>query len=241
MADDTDFIGLYRELDIGADCDPEAFRLAYRRRVADLHPDRTGDPAAAEALKSLNLRYAAALAFAREHGRLPGSVPSASRSAPRPAPASARGGGLPASRAQPPAAGGLLRVLLLVAVVIGAIWMFLPAGDGEGGGAPGHFSGAAATLPVAARRPAGAPLALGQDGTTVRAGQGEPVSRSSPRWLYGPSWIEFHCDRVVDWYSSPLRPLNSSADRPPTGPAADRRPCPQAVVDGAATRSGDRP
>ncbi len=241
MADDTDFIGLYRELDIGADCDPEAFRLAYRRRVADLHPDRTRDPAAAEALKSLNLRYTAALAFAREHGRLPGSAPAASRPVPRPTRASGRGGGPPASRGQPPATGGLLRMLLLVAVAIGAIWMFLPAGDGGGGGDLGHLSGAAATLPVAARRPAAAPLALGQDGATVRGGQGEPVSRSGPRWLYGPSWIEFHCDRVVDWYSSPLRPLNSGADRPPTGPAADRRPCPQATVDGAATRPGDRP
>lgn len=238
MADDTDFIGLYRELDIGADCDPEAFRLAYRRRVADLHPDRTGDPAAAEALKSLNLRYAAALAFAREHGRLPGSAPSATRAAPRPSPV-ARSGGMPAPSRPAPATGGLFRVLLLVAVAIGAIWMFLPAGDG--GGDHGHLSGAAATPAVASRRPAAVPLALGQDGATVRGGQGEPVSRSATRWEYGPSWIEFHCDRVVDWYSSPLRPLNSGADRPPAGPAADRRPCPQAVAEGTATPPGGRP
>lgn len=236
MADDTDFIGLYRELGIGADCDPEALRLAYRRRVAGLHPDRSRDPAAAEALKSLNLRYAAALAFAREHGRLPGAAPSPARAGPRPPGAAARSATV-ASRATGAPASGALRLLMLLAVLAGAVWMFLPAGDDAGG----HASGAAATPVAPGRRPLPAPpLALGQDPGEVRTGQGEPVSRSGARWLYGPSWIEFHCDRVVDWYSSPLRPLHGAGERPPAGATPERRSCPQAAGDDPMPRTWNR-
>src|SRR3546814_1701390 len=43
MIDQTEFIVLYRELGVGPDCSVDGLRLAYRRRVADLHPDRGGD------------------------------------------------------------------------------------------------------------------------------------------------------------------------------------------------------
>src|SRR3546814_1619149 len=69
MIDQTDFIVLYRELGVGPDCSVDGLRLAYRRRVADLHPDRGGDSDEDE-LKSLNQRYAAALDFHRHYGRL---------------------------------------------------------------------------------------------------------------------------------------------------------------------------
>ncbi len=45
--------------------------MAYRRRVARLHPDREqGD---GQALKQLNILYGAALDFQRRMGRLPGT------------------------------------------------------------------------------------------------------------------------------------------------------------------------
>src|SRR3546814_8512251 len=66
MIDQTDFIVLYRELGVGPDCSVDGLRLAYRRRVADLHPDRGGDSDEDE-LKSLNQRYAAALDRSKEH------------------------------------------------------------------------------------------------------------------------------------------------------------------------------
>src|SRR5690606_31638320 len=75
MSDQTDFIALYSELGLEPDCSVDAFRLAYRRRVADLHPDRVGASGEDE-LKSLNLRYAAALEFHRHYGRLPGAPPA---------------------------------------------------------------------------------------------------------------------------------------------------------------------
>ena len=45
---------------------------------------------------------------------------------------------------------------------------------------------------------------------------GEPVGRDeySERWIYGPSWVEFECNRVVDWYSSRLKPLPVDVARP---------------------------
>src|SRR3546814_18211872 len=84
MIDQTDFIVLYRELGVGPDCSVDGLRLAYRRRVADLHPDRGGDSDADE-LTSLNPRSAAALDFPRHSDHLPGAPPAPSAHPP-PAP-----------------------------------------------------------------------------------------------------------------------------------------------------------
>src|SRR3546814_880560 len=77
MIAQTDCIVLYRELGVGPDCSVDGLRLAYRRRLADLHPDRGGDSDEDE-LKSLNQRYAAALDFHRHYGHLPGAPPAPS-------------------------------------------------------------------------------------------------------------------------------------------------------------------
>src|SRR5690554_3642510 len=81
MIDHTDFMVLYRELGIEPDCPLDGLRMAYRRRVADLHPDRGGG-LGEDQLKALNQRYAAAIDFHRHHGRLPGSAARAPASNP---------------------------------------------------------------------------------------------------------------------------------------------------------------
>ena len=67
----------------------------------------------------------------------------------------------------------------------------------------------------------------GMDKPRVRAILGEPLQMHELRWSYGPSWVEFRCDRVVGWYSAPQRPLNvadgreSWADTTPAGASCD--------------------
>lgn len=76
MAGDTDFLALYDELGVAPGIsDLDVLKRAYRRRVAQLHPDRSatgeGDP---ERLQRLNRLYGAALAFEQRYGRLPAAA-----------------------------------------------------------------------------------------------------------------------------------------------------------------------
>jgi hypothetical protein len=227
MADDTDFIALYRDLDLAADCSLDALKRAYRRRVAELHPDRRGgDEDASAELKTLNLRYAAALEFVRRHGRLPGAAPTPARRTAATRMGVHRGAAATDSGAGPGSGSGDrrgLRVVLATLVLAGATWMFLPTAPV---GDTGYSSGVA--IPVGggpARRPA-TPLQLGMTPAQVLATQGEPLAADGMRWLYGPSWIVFQCDQVADWYSSALRPLTVQHQRPvpsEAGAAAVRR------------------
>ena len=57
-------------------------------------------------------------------------------------------------------------------------------------------------------------IELGSPAQQVRAIHGEPVGGSERRWEYGPSWIVLRCGVVVDWYSSPLRPLKVAHANP---------------------------
>ena len=50
-------------------------------------------------------------------------------------------------------------------------------------------------------------LATGQDKDTVRKRLGEPLEMHALRWQYGPSWVDFRCDRVAGWHSAAERPL----------------------------------
>lgn len=77
---EVDFHSLYSELRVQPDCSLDDFKRAYRRRVAELHPDRHGDQAVRPdmpgmSLPDLTLRYSQAMQFFRAHGRLPGSPP----------------------------------------------------------------------------------------------------------------------------------------------------------------------
>lgn len=237
----VDFAKLYAELGVVPDCGLAAFKHAYRRRVAGLHPDRPPsvgrDP---DALVALNLGYAAALDFHRGYGRLPGASVVPGTPAAR-----AVGGAAPLPPATPPAtpAAGIapsapsmrgLRVLTLpVLLLVVATWLWLPgtAPPPAGFDAPGHTPGHDAAPPQAMAQ-------SGMDRATVAMLIGEPVARSSDdsRWIYGPSWVRFECGRLADWYSSPLRPLRIAA-RPPVA-LADRprhrrvAACPPAAVAG---------
>jgi hypothetical protein len=57
-------------------------------------------------------------------------------------------------------------------------------------------------------------IALGMDTDAVRAIEGDPMLVGENRWDYGPSWIRFENDKVVDWYSSPLHPLKTPSPHP---------------------------
>ena len=229
----VDFAKLYAELGIDPDCGMDAFKRAYRRRVAELHPDR---PAASrrnpDLLIALNLGYAAVLDFHRSQGRIPGAAPPPSEASvhgfPPTSPAPLRATSAPAapaSRRSP-----RIRVLLLpVLLIIAAIWHWLPDFDEPPPDTANVTASTKAPAPALAR------VQLGMDADTVIALLGEPVSRDASRshWIYGPSWLRFECGHVADWYSSPLRPL-SVASRTPgeqalVRHAATRRPCAPAV------------
>lgn len=218
MTDQTDFMVLYRELGIEPDCSMDGLRLAYRRRVADLHPDR-GDDAGEDELKMLNQLYAAVIDFHRHYGRLPGSATPAPRrqafaAAPMPeAPVEtvemeeALPQELPRERRRP---SKFVVYGIVVVAALMAWWLTrtdAPLPDFLGGvaGNQREFSPSAAMG-----------LREGMSGRDVVAMLGDPVSRElgGTHWEYGPSWVRFECGRVVDWYSSPLNPLKASRSRP---------------------------
>jgi len=83
MVGDMDFLALYQELGITpGSCNLSEFKLAYRRRMQQLHPDRhpdSGDESAPDSLQHLMSVYREAIAFERRFGRLPGAEPANSR------------------------------------------------------------------------------------------------------------------------------------------------------------------
>ncbi|HEY0179708.1 MAG TPA: DnaJ domain-containing protein [Dokdonella sp.] len=240
MAGETDFISLYEQLGLGPDCSADELKRAYRRRIAELHPDRRpgpSDPAATARLQTLIAAYNAAIGFERRHGRLPGAalVRRGASMPPRTAaarPHAARG---PAPAA--PRRGTGLRWIVLAGLAAAGVGAYLWSGsDAEpprrppssrtaeppprapSGSAPGPARSAPAT---GGALPTGAPvLRLGMDADDVRAIQGRPVMVNGERWEYGPSWIEFDHGKVSGWYSSQLRPLKVAGEH--TRPAEAR-------------------
>lgn len=77
---ESDFTQLYAWLGLRPDCTLDEFKHAYRKRVAELHPDRQSPdakhrPHAVLPLSELTSLYATATRFHRQHGRLPGASP----------------------------------------------------------------------------------------------------------------------------------------------------------------------
>lgn len=220
MSDDTDFVALYDELGLDAECGLATFKSAYRRRVAKLHPDHPGAPSDLSRLQRLNRLYSAALEFHRIHGRLPG--------APRPIGAAAarrtRAGSIEALAGSPrrsataefsataPMAGFsrrrryllMLGLLALLLYWLGAQRTSVPTLDPEG---PGDAVQPGLRAAEAEKR-----VAVGMSGEQVQRIQGMPSIQHEQRWDYGPSWIEFRCGQVTGWYSSPLQPLRVDED-----------------------------
>ncbi|GHA74726.1 J domain-containing protein [Cognatilysobacter bugurensis] len=87
----ADFSLVYSQLDLRPDCSLEEFRSAYMRRIAELHPDRSGrEPATVEGqamLRELVSTYVAVTRFHRRYGRMPGASPRVSGNHHAPSPA----------------------------------------------------------------------------------------------------------------------------------------------------------
>lgn len=228
MAEDTDFAALYRELGIDATCSLAELRGAWRRRVAKLHPDQGGDAEDTGRLQDLNRRFEAALDFHARFGRLPGAPLSGALAQPvTTAPCADAGAEGTAAFGRIPryfVAAGLLGICVLG-------WRIVQTGD-AGDGLTRGIHAADAHGGAGAEHPARAAIEVlavspGMDKARVRAILGEPLEMHDQRWSYGPSWVEFRCDRVIGWYSAPRRPLNvadgreSHADTTPAGTACD--------------------
>ena len=216
--DPTDFLLLYQELGLRPGAGIDDLKLAYRRRIADLHPDRQrgtyqGNPELArDRLQRLTLLYGAAIAFHRRHGRLPGA--SATPRSAEPAPVTAV--------AAAPAGGGKRWLLLAVVVAsLGGIgWQWFDSDDGNPIDAAEESSQAAGRVAdheAVSFEPA-PELRLGMRMREVLEVEKEPITRGEDRWDYGPSWIAFERGKVTDWYSSPLRPLRYATTHPKPGP-----------------------
>lgn len=115
MADSSDFMALYDELGLTADCSLQQLTTVWRRRVSQLHPDRAGnDPDAAATLQLLNARYRKARLFHHQHGRLPGSPMRSTTTAIHTA--------SPRSDAHPGQRRGILWLLTLLVLVLLWSW-----------------------------------------------------------------------------------------------------------------------
>jgi hypothetical protein len=224
LASETDFLDMYRTLGLRPGCALPELKQAFRRHVARVHPDRQGgravDAAAAARLQRLIAQYDAAIAFEREHGRLPGSVTRVRFAVPEPAPAPAASPvftplpGVPRAR---PAWRHPLLALLLPAVLLGVLgWDIAgrPTSILSSASEPANDNEA---RPLGEASPVGA-LSKGMSHEDVRDLLGDPLSVEGDRWVYGPSWVRFDNNGVVDWYSSPLHALGTSTRTPDTPP-----------------------
>lgn len=238
MSVPTDFLRLYQELGIAPGANIEEIKRAYRRRVSELHPDRPGHllsastEEAAARLQQITAYYNAALQFHRQHGRLPGSIVRARNATPT------EGAPTPARDEISPSTGSRTRLYVIVAILIVAALAWFASSDtsdAPGIDTPASLERAAATktatpvptedasTPVedASDVPAhGSPqpgpheLDIGLTVEEVSRIEDVPVTHDDQRWDYGPSWIMFDRGKVVDWYSSPLRPLRHATMHP---------------------------
>ncbi|MEO6688520.1 MAG: J domain-containing protein, partial [Dokdonella sp.] len=212
----TDFLLLYQQLGLRPDSSVEELKLAYRRRVAALHPDRqcatntVNVELARERLQQLTALYGSVTAFHRRHGRLPGAS-----IAPQPALAAAI---LAPATTRRRRTGQILLVAVgsALSVLATVVWLWPDFADDGGASGPNERSRAAqATLEPATGTDPELTLQLGMLKDDVLSIEKEPIARGDDRWDYGPSWIAFERGKVSGWYSSPLRPLQRATTRPP--------------------------
>lgn len=211
-----DFSQLYAELGLHPDCTLEQFQRAYRQRLSERHPDRSqGKPTAPDALplSELIALHSSAIAFHREHGRLPGSsVPPVTQHLPRfhLAPADS----VDAGEDHSTATRWVLAILLLAGSLLVGILHEQAQPPSATFTTPGEQTEASHLQ--ARQDTLDGPLELGMDIETVRAIQGEPMRINGDTWEYGPSWLRFEHGELVDWYSSPLHRLKTRSPSPPS-------------------------
>jgi hypothetical protein len=225
VADETDFVDLYARLRLQPGCTLAEFKQAYRRHVAQWHPDRRreghADALATRRMQRLTRQYAAAMAFHRRHGRLPGAPLPERGAVAVPEPLAIVADGVPEATVTVAAESLPTRTLgarwwLSIGLVGVAVmtWSLMPAADVSvrDNETAGPY---APELRTAVLPPVRVPdLDLGMDEDQVLAIEGEPDRRVDDRWEYGPSWVSFDRHRLSDWYSSPLRGLHAASPRP---------------------------
>lgn len=224
MNSDTDFALLYRELAIDPGDGMEAFRRAYRRRVAELHPDRRSDADGFD-LQRLNVLYAAAIRFHREYNRLPGT-PAPAIAVDNTIQARSPGGDDRIMPVQAKNQRSRTGYLLLLAIALLAV-LLLARQQGTDTASPMvDVQTPVTTSPVPPPAATNDPsmLDLGASMRAVLDIQGTPVTTDGNRWIYGPSWLRFECMELVDWYSSPLHPLKTRGARPSPSALRMHRP-----------------
>ena len=215
-----DYNRLYLELDLQPNCSVDELRQAYRRHVAGLHPDRGDhDPQrdGSLPLSDLNALYDEVVRFHQRYGRLPGATRPAQVRTPVPASAVSATADVTTASDRAPGSSGrhLWLALLLMAVVIAALVLGSPEpSEPTRPAVMQQRSIATPDAPPSTNEALPSRLALGMDVEAVLAIQGEPVRRSDVEWTYGPSWLRFERGKLVDWYSSQLRPLRTSGARP---------------------------
>lgn len=215
VANEIDFLELYRQLRVSPDCDLQTFKQAYRRRVSMLHPDRKlqgySDSRSAQRLQQLNVQYDAAIEFQRLHGRLPGA-PAPARAAANPAgfnpPPRSPSSALPRARRRQNVKWLIPIALAAIVILFWGVTSVAPPSNGMADGAAGDSEANTVDAPAAPM------LSLGMSPENVRAIEGNPVAIRDDLWEYGPSWVRFDHGSVVDWYSSPLHSLKTTRARP---------------------------
>lgn len=208
MSADLDFDSLYRELRLTPSATLADMKLAYRRRVAELHPDRIADreqaAQAALLLQQLTRLYGQALDFQRRHGRLPGSRPATAWHARSPPPQATT----THTRRRAWLWAFWISVLCAVPVVVE-----LSTNDSEP-----NTEASLETPPTE-----GLQVDAGMRREQVLRLLGPPDVDDGDRWEYGPSWLSFDHDVLVDWYSSPQRRPLDAATATSRGAAATNR------------------
>jgi hypothetical protein len=210
----TDFADDYALLGAPASCTLEQLRLHYRRAVREVHPDLhpalADDVDAQQRLRALN----AAMARLEEHHQQSGRLPlePLRQVAPATLQPSLHAAAVASGAARDNGslrAGGIKWLLVSAAFALG-IWALAPEPAKppppvEAARAPPVDDAAAAAR---AARGFGFGVRIGDDRHRVKAILGAPILVTGDVWEYGPSHVVFRDGIVVDWYSSPLKPIS---------------------------------
>ncbi len=212
-----DFVADYARLGARIGCDFEELKRSYRRAVRELHPDLNPDLAddahAQGNLRELLSAFRRLNDYYRHFGRLPGEPRAPGANPPRPAQPS----GTITIQPRRSTIGPAL-VLLLAGV---GTWLLIDHQPPSQAtlptiAVPAHQPDLRASRPLhadgrtrsfASTGPGASAVRIGDNKQRVRQILGAPIVASAETWDYGPSHVRFKDGRVVDWYSSPLKPI----------------------------------